>query len=52
MNNENNDYDKNTNEASQYNNDELAVYWYNFHIKNDTYYVRNATQYVCTSTSP
>ena len=37
MNNDHNDYDKNTNEASQYNNDELAVYWYNFHIKNDTY---------------
>ena len=37
MNNENNDYGKNTNEASQYNNDELAVYWHNFHIKNDTY---------------
>lgn len=33
-----NDYDKNTNEETQYNNsNDLAVYWYNYHIKNDTY---------------
>ena len=37
LNNDNNDYDKNTNEENLYNNDDLAVYWYNFHIKNDTY---------------
>ena len=36
-NNEINDYDINTNTECQYNNDNLAVYWYNFHIKNDTY---------------
>jgi Reverse transcriptase (RNA-dependent DNA polymerase) len=37
MNNQNNGYDTNTNEETQYNNNDLAVYWYNFHIKNDTY---------------
>ena len=36
-NNENNNYDKNTNTEMTYDNKDLAVYWYNFHIKNDTY---------------
>ena len=36
-NNQNNGYDINTNEEIQYNNNDLAVYWYNYHIKNDTY---------------
>ena len=36
LNNNNNDYDKNTNEKNLYNNDDSAVYWYNYHIKNDT----------------
>lgn len=36
-NNQNNGYDTNTNEESLYNNEDLAVYWYNYHIKNDTY---------------
>ena len=37
LNNNDNDYDKNTNEENFYNNDDFAVYWYNYHIKNDTY---------------
>ena len=37
LNNRNNDYDINTNEENLYNNDDLAVYWYNYHIQNDTY---------------
>ena len=37
MNNQNNDYDVNTNEESRYNKNDLAVYWYNYHIMNDTY---------------
>ena len=37
LNNDNTDYDKNTNEKNLYNNDDSAVYWYNYHIKNDTY---------------
>ena len=37
LNNQNIGYDNNTNEEVQYNNNDLAVYWYNYHIKNDTY---------------
>ena len=48
LNNDNNDYDKNTNEENLYNNDDLAVYWYNYHIKNDTYpLIMCETQHTC-----
>jgi hypothetical protein len=33
-NNQNNDYDKNTNTEMTYDNKDLAVYWYKFHIRN------------------
>ena len=37
LNNQDNSYNTNTNDETQYNNNDLAVYWHNYHIKKDTY---------------